>query len=790
MPRITPAGNPLAELPTNNRAVQWVDHPQRPSTASSTAIFRLRFTVEEAQAVTLHASADQRYVLYLDGEFLGRGPERGDTSFWNYESYQVQLSAGEHVLAAMSWWVEPTLAAYAQTSARSGFLLTADGEWQARLSTGSAPWEASLAGGIEFLSPGIAWGTGAKVRIDGAAFPWGWQSGEANDWQPAVKIAPARVKINPRGGEPQTPWLLTPSTLPPMREEHRQLGTLRFLSDHLGEEAIDPARHLAGEAGDWQTWLTGHGTVSISPHTTRRAIIDLENYYCAYPVLVTDGGKDATVRVLWAEALFENIEECRKGNRNEIVGKYFTGIGDEFLPDGGDARAFTTLWWEAGRYLEITVATADEPLTLREFTLTETGYPLRAESDFTASDPRLAEVIPIGIRALQMCAHETYMDCPYYEQLMYIGDTRLEVLTTYTLTHDDRLPRKALTAFDHSRLLTGYTQARYPARIAQVIAPFSLWWVCMVHDYWRWRDDAEFVRGMMPGVRGVSEYFRTLITADGLLGVPNGWNFVDWVERWDFGVPPHAKTEPNSIVNLQLILALQYKAELEEFFGEFQLAERDRTTAARMMTAVLEHCWNDERGLLSDDPAKQFYSEHAQCLAILSGLLPADKRTRLADGLLTAPDLERATIYFTHYLFEALYALGRGDQILPRLDLWFGLKAQGLMATFESPEPCRSDCHAWGAHPLYHYHASLLGIRPAAPGFRAVRIAPQLGTLTRAESTLPHPAGQIITRVKRAGVGVQAEVTLPADVSGTFVWEGQTVALKAGENQVEIAGAD
>ena len=32
-----------------------------------------------------------------------------------------------------------------------------------------------------------------------------------------------------------------------------------------------------------------------------------------------------------------------------------------------------------------------------------------------------------------MCAHETYMDCPYYEQLQYGGDTRLEILATYSL---------------------------------------------------------------------------------------------------------------------------------------------------------------------------------------------------------------------------------------------------------------------------------------------------------------------------------------------------------------------
>src|SRR6185369_12974243 len=141
------------------------------------------------------------------------------------------------------------------------------------------------------------------------------------------------------------------------------------------------------------------------------------------------------------------------------------------------------------RYLEILVQTTDEALTLERFVFRETHYPLELESAFEASDPRLARVMPLMLRGLQMCSHETYMDCPYYEQLMYVGDTRLEVLTTYVATRDDRLPRKALRMFDLSRRTDGLTQSRYPSRFTQIIPPFSLWWVAMVHDYALWRDD-------------------------------------------------------------------------------------------------------------------------------------------------------------------------------------------------------------------------------------------------------------------------------------------------------------
>ncbi|MGK4456111.1 hypothetical protein, partial [Klebsiella pneumoniae] len=66
---------------------------------------------------------------------------------------------------------------------------------------------------------------------------------------------------------------------------------------------------------------------------------------------------------------------------------------------------------------------------------------------FRSDDDRIANLMPLMDRVLQMCAHETYFDCPFYEQLMYIGDTRLETLATYVSTDDDRLPRKALRMF-------------------------------------------------------------------------------------------------------------------------------------------------------------------------------------------------------------------------------------------------------------------------------------------------------------------------------------------------------
>ena len=114
------------------------------------------------------------------------------------------------------------------------------------------------------------------------------------------------------------------------------------------------------------------------------------------------------------------------------------------LPDGGDGRLFTTHWWRSGRYCLLEVKAGETPLTIRRLALDEARYPLENEGAFECGDQELGPVIRIAVRGLQMCSHETFMDCPYYEQLMYVGDTRLEMLTTYVVSRDDRLVRRGI----------------------------------------------------------------------------------------------------------------------------------------------------------------------------------------------------------------------------------------------------------------------------------------------------------------------------------------------------------
>ena len=784
-------------LPGENRGVwpcSWVGCPTEglPPIVSG---YRLPFEVKSAETVRVHVAADERYELFLDGVRIGRGSERGDVNNWFFETYDLDLAPGSHWLAARVSALADR-APLAQFSVRPGFLLCPqDPAWQEKIGTGKARWVAKALGGYQLDSRLVAWGTGDKLSIFADKFDWGFQTGEGEGWQTAAKYGEA---VMPEANDQAPTQFLSPATLRPQLEQPWEKGVIRHVANALDNKTAPIPIHkvddLPNEHGAWFGLIREDKAITIPPHSRKRVLVDLEDYLCAYPEVVTTGGRGSFVRIHWEEALYTSSNPTEKGNRDEIEGKYFTtswslqdGVGDCFYPDGAQGRKFETLWWECGRYVEILLETHDDPLIINSLRFIESRYPMEMESHFETNDPRFREATPIMLRALQMCSHETYMDCPFYEQLQYVGDTRLQVLTTYTITQDDRLPKKALRLFDASRLHTGLTQSRYPSRIRQIIPPFSLWYVAMVHDFAMWRDDLTLVKRLMPGVRGVLEAYRSYQNADGLIEAVEGWNYADWVPKWDSGVPPDGQGGVSAVLNYQTAFAFQCAADLERFIGEPDLAHRHQRVCDTISQAADKHFWDEKRGLLADDLSHQHWSEHTQALALLVGHLPSHHRDKIATNLVTDPNIERTTIYFSHYLFEALRLLNRTDKIMERLQLWFDLKAKGFKTTLESPEPTRSDCHAWGAHPIYHTFASILGIRPTSPGFKTVEIRPQFGPLEWARGEMPHPKGKIVVELHQESAGLVGSITLPDGVTGELVHGGKRIRLRGGSQTVQQA---
>ena len=727
--------------------------------------FRKEFSVPaNAAPLRFDVSADERFVLLLDGAEVARGPHRGLPVHWNYQSYEIaDLKPGAHVMEAICWQLGDH-APLAQMSVRGGFILKAEGAYDAQLTTGKAEWKVARLSSTRMTDRGNSktFGVGSQCEACGTSF-MDERPGDSA-YVPAVKVR-AVVQGTSYGLKTQG-WMLFPTTLPDQMHDKKTPGSIR-----KGPNLLSP-------------------DFTVPPNTCLKAYWDLGDYYCAYPELTVRGGKGATVRWGWTESLRD--KKGAKGDRAAIDGKDFTiGMVDTFRADGRPRGFFTSPWWRCGRWCMIEVTTADEPLVLQKVEIAETRYPTPPSAEFRCSDPSLEAVQKICVRGMQMCMHEMFFDCPYYEQQMYPGDSRVQYLTVGAINGDDRLIRHAISLYDWDRRENGLIAMNFPTRGTQESSTYTLCWLLMFRDYMMNHSDVAWLKSRLPGMNhtlmGLAAYER----ADGLLCNLPGWSFMDWVPTWNRslsgpGVAPDGQgPRPNAINNLFYLYAMCGAAEVEEAVGERELAAYWRAKAERLRPAILAAFWDDARGMVADTLKKDCFSEHSQCLAILSDALSPAQRERAFAGLVEARDLARTTVYFSHYLFDTYMKMDRSDLFLKRLDLWREYVKMNLCTPLESPGAnARSDCHAWGSHPLYHLHTGVLGVQSAAPFFAKVRIAPQPAGLTWIKAKTPHPKGLIETDLKFTDGNVSGTVTLPDDLTGTFEWKGNSLALKPGQNNL------
>ncbi|NRA39486.1 MAG: hypothetical protein HRU15_15200, partial [Planctomycetes bacterium] len=179
---------------------------------------------------------------------------------------------------------------------------------------------------------------------------------------------------------------------------------------------------------------------------------------------------------------------------------------------------------------------------------------------------------------------------------------------------------------------------------------------------------------------------------------------------------------------------------------------------------IRKYFWNSERRLLADDLGQEYYSQHSNCLGIIAGLFDENEKQVVIQTVMADDSLSQCTIYFKYYLFEALYQCDQGEALHNEYHFWGELVDQGLKTCVEAPEPTRSDCHAWGAHPMYHLVASIAGLRPADLN-NSFQLKPCLHDLTQLDLSLPHPAGTISLGIDNASGTAELKPILPSGLT-------------------------
>lgn len=717
----------------------------------------------------IQISADSRYKLYVNGSFLQAGPGKGDLQTWYYDKADLAsfLCTGKNVVSieVLRYPADINMRNHSLLRTEVPCLYVADEQIETEAGEsvsfqGRSGWKCRLTEHIQLMAEPAK---PAPLHIlenaygDITLHGWMLPGFDDHEWSSAKPYT--FFSMN----QTVSPWNLKERAIP-----YLELIMRRF------REAVT----ASDEKQNWKCFLAGKDSMAIPPNTKQTVEISAGELMTGYLNLAFKGGEGAKVTILCAEC-YAYPPDGRtaanlpvKGDRTDSKNGKLYGYQDIYRVGGyGTAEMpeiYEPFWFRTFRFIKLTVETATKALELLDFSYRQTGYPLEVKTQVTTSDPTLEAIWDISERTLRRCMHETYMDCPFYEQLQYAMDSRTEILYTYMIAADDRLARKCMEDFRRSQRYDGMITHSAPNAKPSVIPGFSIYYLLMVHDHMMYFGDKELVTTHLPAIERILHFFESHLAENNIVQKIGGpimrqpyWSFIDWTPQWDStsGVPKATLKGPITMESLLYVLGLQKAAELEDYVEHHCVAQEYRHRAAKVQLAIKKYCMgeitsNDQKiSLLQDGPGIEEYCVHCQVFAILTGTVSPEEGRRMLQETIGNPAYPQCSVAMGFYLFRALETAGWYEKSDDIWNIWRDMVKNYLTTCVENDTDARSDCHAWGAAALYELPAVILGVQPAAPGFSKIKIMPQMGYLTEASGKVITSKGEVIVHWKKTENG-------------------------------------
>jgi hypothetical protein len=741
-----------------------------------------------------YITADQCYRLYVNGEYVGRGPARGFQVSWPYDEYDL----APHLVRGHNW-----MSVEAYNSAISTFQYLCQG----------------VAG---FLCAGL-WG---KTEV---------LSGD--DWMmrgcPAHKRDTARLSMQLNFQEhvdarlDDQSWIRSPRAPTDWEQLKRKtpFGAMPWHDleprgiPNLGNEVLVYKRTVAATAGrcgegyrDWFNptrgmYYTEREKLRWRPAPPGRAAKD--GLVVALPATGPD--RLAAVSIDLGQPAFGTLlVEADGAAGGEIVDFLHTEgleadgspiMADKWSACGASMTARLTLakgrtrheFFQPLGHRCLTVIARDTRRPLRfKLAYRETVYPMDIRGSFASSDATLNDIYRISVRTQRVCAMDSYVDTPWREQAQWWGDARVQVRNTFHLCGDTRLLVRGVRQIARQEVPNGLTYGHAPTIAHNCILPdFSIIWALTIWDYYWQTGDLGLFKDEWPRLERLLAYF----TGDGrgrnglLKYDPRYWLFLDWCDIYKAGTP--------TLYNLWYLLMLDKVGAMAGLARMKAEQARLRRMYAEQKRLVLAKLWDRRAGLFHDGltpegKAVKVHSLHTQTLAILCGLQPGYTANMVARRLLPylrgrkVPGAQPSS-YWVTYVYDVMRWLGYGLEVARHIrTMWAPMIPWGgTWESFDGRIGHSSTTHAWAAHPIYHLVGTLGGIGQKEAAWRRISFAPVLdmAETDRVAVAVPTPQGLIRASWQRLKKGADVSLSLPRGVTADVVLPGMRPAAVTGKNR-------
>lgn len=662
--------------------------------------FRRAWHLErQPQTAELLISADSRYKLWVNGQFVARGPARS----WPHAQCVDQLNVGSYlqpghnVLAVQVY--QPGYSHFAYVHRGAAGLLTnliCDGQtvlmtnrnWRTRRDPSFATWVPRIS----------IYGSGVEERDLSLDDGWRGPAYDDSGWAQARVVAPV-------GGYPWTKLQLR--SLPLLIECE---APMTLLETRRGHAVSDRDAHEALRQG----WVTakpltmradtdGWFSVPLAKGETTYWLFDLGRDYVGQGWVEVEGASGGEcVLVNYAEKIRAGqlvLSDPQTYCRVRMTDRFYLRAGNQHVE---------TFALRGGRYLLFQLTGPTGPESRLRFHARVAEYPLEISRELHASDPLLAGIITLCEETFRACLLDGFIDSTWRESSQWVGDALPQALIMSSMSDDTRSLRRVVEMAAQGAYPDGVLPSVLPGEVhAYTVVDYNFIWVELLGLYWKLSGDQDFVSVMWPTLVRMLDRFHQDLNADSLLiSQPGRRLFLDWV--------PLSRNEPNAVYNLHYLLAMRAAIQMatdREASGD---VARWEARAAALRSAVRSAFWHDGRWY--DDTERSTFSQLVAALAILAEATRREETIGLFDAIAARsldPDDEAApgkmvlaSPFKHHYIFEALRRVGKSDEVVEIIRRRWGRWVQaGYPTAWENWNvdfPDGSQCHAFSAHPRYH----------------------------------------------------------------------------------------
>jgi hypothetical protein len=788
----------------------------------SRSLFRRTFELRDLPAhAPARLTADSRYVLWVNGQEVGRGPARSQPSRQRYDAYDLApyLVAGANVVAvlvtyygrATSFW-QP-----APAGSNSDAVLVFEARWGDEELVSDAGWRVQRSTAWSLPADPGASLEGVPVEIcDARELPDGWRDAGIDDsaWARAAVVSATHI-----GGLAQS----RPPTYP--------FGRLlpRGISPQVGER-VAPAAVLDSSSRAAPRWTTDHparrvrevlladalatapaelpATFDVGRGRVQHLAVDFGRIVAGFVELDVDAPAGTVVELHYREKAFR---PAPAGVRPELSDP---ATGARYVAAGGSG-SFSAFELNGLRYVHLAVHAEEEAtVTVSRVEVREHLYPRTGSAYFSSDDPGLDALYRAGVRTVQLNSLDAYTDCPTREQRAWVGDGVVHQMVDLVTNEDWGLARNYLELGDSPRpdgILPMVVVGEVEFGGGLTIPDWSLSWTHGVHVQYMHDGDLDAVRRHLPTMERILRWYTAYVDDSGTIADVPEWNLVDWSSIFLSG--------RSSILTALWARSLAEFAQLADVAGNGGSAEWARDLYAAAAKGY-EDFWDDIRGLyvdhIVDGERRPAASQAANASAIISGLAPADRWAGIVERI-TDPDRlvvrswigsetggydaqkmidqaegiqridwdpEREIVlaepFFAYAVHDAVAKAGRAELLVDLVRRWDQFLTDGY-DTFGECWGWGTPVHGWSSTPTRDLVAYVLGITPEEPGYARVRVAPRLGRLREAAGAVPTPHGPVEVRVS----GGEAVVDSPVPVL-VIHEDGSQAELPAGTHRAPV----